>query len=67
MPLLIFANKNDLLTALEIEEIEEEMSLSNINDRDWNIISCSATEQNGLQEGIEWIEKTVIAWLTIDI
>lgn len=37
IPLLFFANKQDLITALEPEEIVEELQLDEIDDRDWSI------------------------------
>jgi ADP-ribosylation factor-like protein 3 len=37
IPLLFFANKQDLITALEPEEIVEQLQLDEIDDRDWSI------------------------------
>ena len=45
VPILIFANKQDLELAMPADEIEETLHLSEINDRPWNIQACSA--QNG--------------------
>ena len=47
VPLLIFANKQDLAHALPADEIEDMLNLSMINDRAWNIAACSATESEG--------------------
>lgn len=47
VPILIFANKQDLINALPPDEIEETLCLSQITDRAWNIAACSATEQEG--------------------
>ena len=55
IPLLIFANKQDLFTALPAEDISEKLNLDLINDRAWSIVSCSATDGYGLEEGIEWM------------
>ncbi|CAD7955210.1 unnamed protein product [Amoebophrya sp. A120] len=55
VPLLIFANKQDLLQALPANEIAEELSLHNIRDRTWTIQACSAKAGEGLQEGMEWL------------
>ena len=52
IPMLIFANKQDLLMALPAEEIEELLNLSMINDRAWTIVACSAKEGEGLNEGL---------------
>eukprot|EP00928_Gymnodinium_smaydae_P042297 TRINITY_DN284_c0_g2_i1.p1 TRINITY_DN284_c0_g2~~TRINITY_DN284_c0_g2_i1.p1 ORF type:complete len:210 (-),score=73.52 TRINITY_DN284_c0_g2_i1:79-618(-) len=55
IPLLIFANKQDLLQATPADEIAESLQLGNIADRTWTIQACSAKEGSGLQDGMEWI------------
>eukprot|EP00347_Sterkiella_histriomuscorum_P014585 403360322 len=59
LPMLIFANKQDLISSLPAEEIEEILSLDMINDRSWTICACSAKDGEGLQEGIEWLMQNV--------
>ena len=46
-PLLVFANKQDLDLALEAGEIMENLKLSEIEGRTWNIQACSAMTQEG--------------------
>jgi ADP-ribosylation factor-like protein 3 len=55
VPILIFANKQDLLNAYSAEEICEGLGLVNIDDRPWHIQACSAKTGEGLKEGMEWI------------
>merc|ERR1712061_502415 len=55
IPLLIFANKQDLLQASPADEISESLQLALIADRTWTIQACSAKEGSGLQEGMEWL------------
>mmetsp|Transcript_65370 Transcript_65370/g.164731 ORF Transcript_65370/g.164731 Transcript_65370/m.164731 type:complete len:180 (-) Transcript_65370:70-609(-) len=55
IPLLIFANKQDLLQATPADEIAESLNLSAIKDRTWTIQACSAKEGDGLQDGMEWL------------
>merc|ERR1712086_1185778 len=55
VPLMIFANKQDLLQATPAEEISECLKLQNIKDRPWSIQACSAKTGDGLQEGMEWL------------
>jgi small GTP-binding protein domain len=55
VPILIFANKQDLLNAYSAEEICEGLELVNIDDRPWHIQPCSAKTGEGLKEGMEWI------------
>ena len=46
-PLLVFANKQDLDLALEAGEVMENLKLSEIENRTWNIQACSAMTQEG--------------------
>ena len=57
IPLIVFANKQDLLQALPANEIAEKLGLRNIRDRTWTIQACSAKTGAGLEEGMEWIVK----------
>ena len=59
IPILILANKQDLINAMTPEEITGALQLNNIRDRPWQIQACSAKTGSGLQEGIEWVLKTV--------
>ena len=42
VPMLVYANKQDLNLAMPADEIEESLHLSMIQDRPWNIQACSA-------------------------
>merc|ERR1711953_1409286 len=44
IPLLVFANKQDLLQATPADEISEALALTNITGRTWNIQACSAKD-----------------------
>ncbi|XP_053446580.1 ADP-ribosylation factor-like protein 3 [Nycticebus coucang] len=52
---LIFANKQDLLTAAPASEIAEGLNLHTIRDRIWQIQSCSALTGEGVQDGMNWV------------
>ncbi|XP_053439080.1 ADP-ribosylation factor-like protein 3 isoform X2 [Nycticebus coucang] len=52
VPVLIFANKQDLLTAAPASEIAEGLNLHTIRDRIWQIQSCSALTGEGVQKGV---------------
>jgi len=56
---LIFANKQDLLSALPADEISNELNLSLIRDRPWCIMASSAKTGEGLQEGMEWMVQSI--------
>jgi ADP-ribosylation factor-like protein 3 len=58
-PCLVFANKQDLLSAQPAKEIAESLNLHTIRDRPWQIQACSAKSGEGLQEGMEWLVKTM--------
>lgn len=49
VPLLIMANKQDLINALSPAEITTELSLNDLRDRQWQILPCSAKTGEGLQ------------------
>lgn len=53
IPVLIFANKQDLMNAVDVEDIKEEIKM--VNGRNWTIIPCSAKTAEGLQDGMEWL------------
>lgn len=59
VPLLIFANKQDLNLSLDCDEIIDTLNLTGIIDRTWTIIASSAVSKMGLCDGLNWIVKCV--------
>jgi len=59
VPLLVMANKQDLLNALSPSEITTELGLNELRERTWNILPCSARTGEGLQEAMEWIVEQI--------
>mmetsp|Transcript_13718 Transcript_13718/g.22688 ORF Transcript_13718/g.22688 Transcript_13718/m.22688 type:complete len:182 (+) Transcript_13718:143-688(+) len=55
VPLLVFANKQDLLNALSPAELTAGLNLHAIRDRQWVILPCSAKLGDGLQEGMDFL------------
>ena len=55
IPLVIYANKQDLNMALSVDEILEQLGLDEITDRKWTIIASSALTKQGLSTGLNWI------------
>lgn len=49
VPVLIFANKQDLFNAAPASEIAEGLQLHTIRDRTWQIQACSATSGEGVK------------------
>ncbi|KAJ8025466.1 ADP-ribosylation factor-like protein 3 [Holothuria leucospilota] len=58
VPLLIFANKQDLLSAAPPGEIADSLGLNDIRTRTWQIQACSAMSGEGLEHGMNWVLKT---------
>ena len=57
--LLVLANKQDLPSALSVEEVCNRMELDSVSDRKWFIQGTVATTGEGLNEGLEWLCKTL--------
>lgn len=70
VPMLVFANKQDLQFALEADAVMETLKLAEIGDRTWNIQACSAFTKEGLSDGMEWLIKTISEkqkkWVLVD-
>lgn len=59
VPVLIFANKQDLATASPASEIAEGLNLHTYRDRQWQIQACSAVSGEGVQvrsPQLKWAE-----------
>ncbi|XP_068554483.1 ADP-ribosylation factor-like protein 3 isoform X4 [Anas acuta] len=61
VPLLVFANKQDLVTAAPAAEIAEGLSLHTYRDREWQIQACSALSGEGVQDGMNWISSQIMS------
>ncbi|EJW88964.1 Arl3l1 protein [Wuchereria bancrofti] len=59
VPLLVYANKQDLVTAAKANEIAEGLHLLSIRDRSWQIQACSAVTGEGIKDGMDWISKNL--------
>lgn len=59
VPLIVFANKQDLLNALSLEDIRDALHLKNINGRKWTIQACSSKTGEGLEEGFQWVMENL--------
>lgn len=49
VPLLIYANKQDLMNAAPPSEIAEGLQLHTVRDRQWQIQACSAVTMEGVK------------------
>ncbi|KAJ5066665.1 adp-ribosylation factor f-related [Anaeramoeba ignava] len=59
LPVLIFANKQELPTACKPKEIVEKLSLRTLTSHHWIVKPCSAIKGEGIKEGFEWIKKSI--------
>eukprot|EP01112_Ceratiomyxa_fruticulosa_P004758 TRINITY_DN152_c0_g1_i1.p1 TRINITY_DN152_c0_g1~~TRINITY_DN152_c0_g1_i1.p1 ORF type:complete len:178 (-),score=38.95 TRINITY_DN152_c0_g1_i1:153-686(-) len=59
IPLLIFANKQDLISAQPAQELAENLQLHTLRDRPWQIQACSGKTGEGLNEGMEFIVNQI--------
>ncbi|KAL4219501.1 ADP-ribosylation factor protein 3 [Mactra antiquata] len=57
VPLLIYANKQDLPNRSVAAEITDYLNLVNVKDRKWQIQACSALTGEGVKDGLEWAMK----------
>jgi ADP-ribosylation factor protein 1 len=55
IPLLVFANKQDVPKALPANIVAERLGLNSIRCRRWHIQACCATSGDGLYEGLDWL------------
>eukprot|EP01084_Bolivina_argentea_P073840 133963_1 len=55
IPLLIYANKKDLSKGGNIDIVKEKLQLTDIQDRQWNIIATNGTTGDGLYDGLDWL------------
>lgn len=49
VPLLVFANKQDLPNALTASEVAEAAQLVRLEERTWQIVGCSAVDGTGIK------------------
>ena len=49
VPLLVYANKQDLMNSASAAEVSEGLNLNGIRDRVWQIQPCSATQCEGVR------------------
>jgi len=59
VPLLVFANKQDLFSAAKASEIADGLQLQTVRGRNWQIQACSAKKNEGIEDGMQWVMKTV--------
>ena len=59
VPLLVFANKQDLSRAMTCEEVSQALRLQELS-RPWFAQGSCACRKEGLQEGLDWLVRAVL-------
>jgi len=60
VPLLVFANKQDLPDAMSAPEVAEKLEFGALpKRRRWFIQATCATTGDGLHEGLDWLQNTL--------
>ncbi|CAF1539913.1 unnamed protein product [Adineta ricciae] len=61
VPILVFANKQDLPNALSVKELEEKLDVAKFDkiQRKWCIQPTIAIQKEGIQEGFQWMVDTL--------
>ena len=57
--LLVFANKQDLPSAMSVDEVTDNLSLPSIQTHTWHIQGTCATSGKGLNDGFDWLSHTL--------
>ena len=60
VPLLVYANKQDLNEAVYPNELFEYLNLKNIKNNKWLLQGTSALNGNGIKEGFDWLGKELL-------
>lgn len=61
VPILIFANKQDMPNAMKPQEIQQRLELSHgpLKQRNWIVQPSTATSGDGIYEGLTWLMNFV--------
>lgn len=57
MPLRVFANKQDLEKVKIVDEVTQELNLSEIKGRQGHTTGTSSQDTKNIDVGLEWLEK----------
>ena len=53
--ILIYANKQDLPSAMKPHEVQQKLGLTLLRDRNWYVQPSCATTGDGLADGLQWL------------
>jgi len=55
--LLVFANKQDVVNAMSVEEVKVNLGLNKVKNRKWHVVGTCAIRKIGVMDGLEWLVK----------
>ena len=58
-PILFFANKMDVESAMSPETVVDELELGRLRDREWHVGACNAISGKGVDEGLDWLIREI--------
>ena len=67
VPVMIFANKQDLVNAAPASDIAQTLELTNIRDRQWHIQGCVAMSGEGVEVSSSIYSCYLDAWILIPL
>lgn len=59
VPILFFANKQDLPSSLTAQECSEMLKLHELKDKSWTIVASNALTGEGIEDGVKWISQHI--------
>lgn len=59
VPVLVYANKQDLPKALSVADIADGLELTSIYNRKWHVQACCAVSGDGIYEGFDWLSSAL--------
>eukprot|EP01111_Echinosteliopsis_oligospora_P003536 TRINITY_DN1555_c0_g2_i5.p1 TRINITY_DN1555_c0_g2~~TRINITY_DN1555_c0_g2_i5.p1 ORF type:complete len:179 (+),score=42.86 TRINITY_DN1555_c0_g2_i5:55-591(+) len=59
VPVMIYANKQDLPNSIHISQMADILSLPSLTSRKWLVQPCTATAGEGLYEGLDWLSHVI--------
>ena len=57
VPMLVLVNKNDVPSCVSLRTVREELELQAVNDRLWDIRTCSSLTGDGLTSGFQELAR----------